>query len=104
MRTITFSDGSKVTVDDKVANLIIELLKKNRGTPIGVEAFIARFKQKYVYCDLVRIGGEGDGGYLLPDIMNKVRYCFSPGVSDVVLLSRNFLKSTTLSHLWRMPP
>ena len=83
MRTITFSDGSKVTVDDKVANLIIELLKKNRGTPIGVEAFIARFKQKYVYCDLVRIGGEGDGGYLLPDIMNEVRYCFSPGVSDV---------------------
>jgi len=83
MRTITFGDGSKVAVDDKVADLLVRLSQKNCGASTGVEAFIARFKQKYVYCNLVRIGGEGDGGYLLPDIINKVSYCFSPGVSDV---------------------
>ncbi|MDC2981665.1 FkbM family methyltransferase [SAR116 cluster bacterium] len=83
MKTLRFTDGSTTNVDDKVADLIATLSEKNRGTTKGVEAFIARFKQKYIYCDLVRIGGEGDGGYLLPDIMNRVSYCFSPGVDDV---------------------
>ena len=29
---------------------------------------------------LIRVGGEGDGGYLLPDILDGIKYCFSPGV------------------------
>ena len=24
---------------------------------------------------LVRVGGEGDGGYLLPDILDGIKYC-----------------------------
>jgi hypothetical protein len=35
---------------------------------------------------LVRIGGEGDGGYLLPDDLEGVTRCFSPGVA----LTSNF--------------
>ncbi|VAX06120.1 hypothetical protein MNBD_ALPHA03-1625, partial [hydrothermal vent metagenome] len=31
--------------------------------------------------DLVRIGGEGDGGYLVPDDLHGLSACFSPGVS-----------------------
>lgn len=31
--------------------------------------------------DLVRLGPDGDGGYLLPDDLEGVEYCFSPGVS-----------------------
>jgi len=30
---------------------------------------------------LVRIGGEGDGGYLVPDELQGIKTCFSPGVS-----------------------
>lgn len=33
--------------------------------------------------DLIRIGGEADGGYLLPDDLEGIEYCFSPGVSSV---------------------
>ena len=29
---------------------------------------------------LVRIGAEGDGGYLLPDDLDRISACFSPGV------------------------
>ena len=30
---------------------------------------------------LIRIGGPtGDGGYLLPDVLDDIKYCFSPGV------------------------
>lgn len=32
--------------------------------------------------DLVRVGPDGDGGYLLPDDLDGIEYAFSPGVSD----------------------
>ncbi|PZF78807.1 hypothetical protein DK847_03150 [Aestuariivirga litoralis] len=32
---------------------------------------------------LIRIGGDGDGGYLVPDDLAGIRACFSPGVSSV---------------------
>jgi len=33
--------------------------------------------------NLIRIGGSGDGGYLIPDDLDGIEYCFSPGVSTV---------------------
>jgi len=33
--------------------------------------------------DLIRIGGKGDGGYLVPDDLDGIEYCFSPGVNTV---------------------
>lgn len=45
-----------------------------------LEEFLRQFRAHYLSCDLVRIGGAGDGGYLLPDIFENVSYCFSPGV------------------------
>jgi hypothetical protein len=32
--------------------------------------------------DLIRIGPDGDGGYLLPDDLDGIGACFSPGVAD----------------------
>ena len=31
---------------------------------------------------LIRIGGDADGGYLVPDDLSGIKTCFSPGVSD----------------------
>ena len=47
-----------------------------------IERFINRFRENYVSVDLIRIGGDADGGYLIPDIFDRVEYCFSPGVAD----------------------
>jgi hypothetical protein len=33
--------------------------------------------------DLVRIGGSGDGAYLIPDDLEGIEYCFSPGVNTI---------------------
>jgi hypothetical protein len=30
--------------------------------------------------ELIRVGGNGDGGYLIPDDLDGIEYCFSPGV------------------------
>ena len=48
-----------------------------------LETFFARFREKYVSCTLTRIGGQGDGGHLVPDCLDDIRYCFSAGVSGV---------------------
>ena len=34
--------------------------------------------------ELIRIGPDGDGGYLLPDDLEEIHYCFSPGVGSTV--------------------
>ena len=31
---------------------------------------------------LIRVGGETDGGYLIPDDLEGINYCFSPGVAQ----------------------
>lgn len=33
---------------------------------------------------LIRIGGEGDGAYLVPDDIGSIDACFSPGVSNLI--------------------
>jgi len=33
--------------------------------------------------DLIRVGRERDGGYLIPDDLDGIEYCFSPGVGTV---------------------
>ena len=45
-----------------------------------LERFIEKFKPKPVGKKLIRIGGDGDGGYLLPDDLSGISTCFSPGV------------------------
>jgi len=51
---------------------------------VELERFIKRFRNKYVSCNLVRVGRDGDGGYLHPEILDRISYCYSPGVSDTV--------------------
>jgi hypothetical protein len=33
--------------------------------------------------DLIRVGPSGDGGYLVPDVLKKIKTCFSPGVGKI---------------------
>jgi hypothetical protein len=48
-----------------------------------VRQLIARLRPMQTGKPLVRLGGEGDGGYLVPDDLDGIRACFSPGVSTV---------------------
>jgi len=45
-------------------------------------ALLKAIRPKSTAVPLVRIGNAADGGYLVPDDFENVRYCFSPGVSD----------------------
>jgi hypothetical protein len=50
------------------------------NSKVELHEFLEQFRSNYISCDLIRIGGEGDGGYLLPNVFDKISYCFSPGV------------------------
>src|SRR5579864_6808183 len=76
--------------DTEVLQLIRSLRPRRSGSP------------------LVRIGGGADGGYLLPDDLAGIEYCFSPGVSDTAafeneLADRN-IRSFLADHSVAGPP
>jgi hypothetical protein len=60
--------GFSVTWQTKRAD-VLGLIKKLRPQNCGKE--------------LIRIGTGGDGGYLVPDDLDGIEYCFSPGVNTV---------------------
>ena len=53
-----------------------------------LESFISRFRENYISCDLIRVGGDRDGGYLLPNNLNNISFCFSPGVAQTALFEK----------------
>jgi hypothetical protein len=47
--------------------VMLDLIRKLRPVNCGKE--------------LIRVGAKGDGGYLIPDDLDGIEYCFSPGVN-----------------------
>jgi hypothetical protein len=55
-----------------------------QGTrPAALTEFFRSIKPISTNHDLIRIGGETDGGYLVPDDLGGIEVCFSPGVSRI---------------------
>jgi hypothetical protein len=57
---------------------------------------------------LIRIGAEGDGGYLIPDDLDGIEYCFSPGVDAMAAfesqLADRHIKSFLADYSVSGPP
>jgi len=48
---------------------------------------------------LIRIGPDADGGYLIPDDLDGVEVCFSPGVDNKVIFERQLAARGIRCHL-----
>ena len=48
-----------------------------------VRALLRKLRPHATQIDLLRLGPQGDGGYLVPDDLDSLEACYSPGVSDV---------------------
>lgn len=48
----------------------------------SVHQFVQRLVPYDLGVPLVRVGGSTDGGYLVPDVLDNIGACFSPGVAD----------------------
>ena len=49
--------------------------------------------------DLIRVGGDNDGGYLLPNDLSGISLCFSPGVDVTASFEKDLLARGIKSHL-----
>lgn len=61
-----------------------EYLNANDNLKLQVQ-FENLFSKIFIYDTghkLIRLGAEKDGGYLVPDILDEIKYLFSPGVSN----------------------
>jgi hypothetical protein len=57
--------------------------RMSRATPDReLTEFLTAMRAHVTEAPLVRIGGPGDGGYLVPDLMDGIAACFSPGVAQ----------------------
>lgn len=62
----------------------------NRRTTLGrtagteaIEDFLRTIRPVETEHRLIRVGGDADGGYLIPDDLGGISACFSPGVSTI---------------------
>ena len=48
---------------------------------VDVLGLIGKLQPQDCGIELIRIGADGDGGYLVPNDLEGIEYCFSPGVN-----------------------
>ncbi|WP_271078674.1 FkbM family methyltransferase [Aurantiacibacter sp. MUD61] len=78
----------------------------NLGISIGMpsdqealRALINRLRPVGSGHDLIRMGADGDGGYLVPDDLEGITACFSPGVDDRATFEADCAERGIISHL-----
>jgi hypothetical protein len=76
-----------MTIKRKIKTLIKEwLIKKGRffgqsSTQADLDSFFQKTKPLLTNYELIRAGDDSDGGYLIPNDLDAIDFCFSPGVS-----------------------
>ncbi len=69
-----------------ILNLVLKRLNAH-ATPLTdldeVKGLIKDLNPVVPDCGLMRFGPEGDGGYLIPDDLDGITACYSPGVLDI---------------------
>lgn len=67
--------------------------------PSRLQALAERIRPIKSNVSLIRVGAEEDGGYLIPDDLQGINICFSPGVDQVASFEAGLLKFGIRSHL-----
>ena len=74
----------------KYLKIIIKLILKKYFSKIlidinskNVHRFLKKIRSLKTEYDLIRIGSNSDGGYILPNDFKGIEFCISPGVSNI---------------------
>lgn len=81
-------------IKNKIRSLVSNLgWDFRKATEISeIEKFIQDYHPVRNNFPLLRIGNRGDGGYILPDDLEELSACFSPGVGTVVSFESEIAK------------
>ena len=92
-------------------NTVIKTKIKKIGRTVGLyisrttterellENLVLKFKPIDGGIKLIRLGGNYDGGYLVPDDLEGIKYSFSPGVSNIANFEHECLQKGIVSFL-----
>ncbi len=73
-----------------------------------LKGFFKMIKPTAITTPLIRLGGAYDGGYLVPDDLESIQACFSPGVADVCRFEEDLadlgIKSYMADYSVEAPP
>jgi|TARA_B110000037_G_C17051309_1_gene477863 hypothetical protein len=61
------------------------------------EKFIQMIKVYKTDQELIRLGDKNDGGYLLPNDLKGIKYCFSAGVGELIQFEKDCLKKFNIN-------
>jgi hypothetical protein len=72
-------------IDNFLRNALLQsgLFASKLAPDSEVRSWMRQLRPKQTNKKLIRIGGNSDGGYLVPDDLDEIEFCFSPGVSDI---------------------
>lgn len=84
----------KSSIKDKIKQFFISKniwIEKTTDNKTILE-FLESVKPIKTNFELIRLGGDGDGGYLIPDDIENISFCFSPGVSEIANFENDLTK------------
>lgn len=70
-----------------------------RTPPSDLMKFIGRLHPVETELPLIRLGCDADGGYLVPDDLDEISACFSPGVDNRATFEQDLLDRGIRCHL-----
>jgi hypothetical protein len=65
---------------------------KSQTSEVQIHTLVKLLQPHKTNIDLIRLGPEGDGGYLIPDDLIEITSCFSPGVGTISGFEEDCLK------------
>jgi hypothetical protein len=85
------------------------VLISNSVSACDIQSLVDRCRPRRAQLELIRLGGCNDGGYLVPDDLDGISACFSPGVSDsatfeLELLQKHGIPSHMADYSVNAPP
>ncbi len=72
-----------------IKNLVVDQIKSQGGIVVrhtpkeNIQALIQKLYPYKIDKELIRLGPDGDGGYLVPNDLENIEACFSPGVDKI---------------------
>ena len=86
----------------KILNYLLNKINLSLDVSINQYKFdeiIHKLKPYDLGHELIRVGSVNDGGYLVPNILDQIHYCFSPGVGSKIDFEKNLLDYNIKSFL-----
>lgn len=76
----------------------IKLDISSKTPDIKIEDFFKMFRPYDLGYELIRIGSENDGGYLVPNILDEINTCISPGVGHTNSFEKDLKKRNCIIY------